>query len=88
MIYSVEGGAEVEQHQSTDLSIVYFTNYLIVNSHDRGLCRMVKIKNKKKVTIDDPKYKEILQSILPTTPPVANMIGSGVKRRGTGIKRF
>jgi len=40
------------------------------------------------VTIDDPKYKKILQSILPTTTPVTNTIGSGVKRRGAGIKRF
>jgi len=38
-------------------------------------------KNKKQVTVDDPKYKEILQTIL-------NMIGSGVKKRGAGIKRF
>ena len=48
------------------------------------------IMNKKKkqvVTVDDPKYKEILQSLVPTTP-VTNMIGSGVKRRGAGIKRF
>jgi len=45
-------------------------------------------KNKKQVvTVDDPKYKEILQSFLPTTP-VTNMIGSGVKKRGAGIKRF
>lgn len=44
-------------------------------------------KNKKQVTVDDPKYKEILQSILPTTP-VTNIIGSGIKRRGAGIKRF
>ena len=43
--------------------------------------------NKQVVTIDDLKYKEILQSIVPTTP-VTNMIGSGVKRRGVGIKRF
>jgi len=45
-------------------------------------------KNKKQVTIDDPKYKERLQSMLPTITPVTNMIGSGVKRRGAGIKRF
>jgi hypothetical protein len=44
-------------------------------------------KNKKQVTVDDPKYKEILQSILPA-PPVTNIIGSGVRRRGAGIKRF
>jgi hypothetical protein len=43
---------------------------------------------------DDPKYKEILQSILASTPqekPVTNIIGSGVhtsRRRGAGIKRF
>ena len=44
------------------------------------------IMNKKKqvVTENDPKYKEILQSLVPVT----NMIGSGVKRRGAGIKRF
>ena len=42
-------------------------------------------KNKKQVaTVDDPKYKEILQSFVPVT----NLIGSGVKRRGAGIKRF
>ena len=42
-------------------------------------------RNKKRVaTVDDPKYKEILQSLVPVT----NMIGSGVKRRGAGIKRF
>lgn len=40
---------------------------------------------------DDPKYKEILQSMMvaqsqPT--PVTNIIGSGVKRRGAGIKTF
>jgi len=45
-------------------------------------------KNKKQLTIDDPKYKEILQSILPSTTPVTNMIGSGVKRSGAGIKGF
>jgi len=45
-------------------------------------------KNKKQVTIDDPKYKEILQSILPMTTPVTNMIGRGVKKRGAGVKRF
>lgn len=44
-------------------------------------------KNKKQVTVDDPKYKEILQSILPRTP-VTNIIGSGIKRRGAGIKRI
>lgn len=43
--------------------------------------------NKQVVTVDDPKYKEILQSIVPTIP-VTNMIGSGVKRCGAGIKRF
>ena len=42
---------------------------------------------------DDPKYKEILHSILASTPqgiPVANIIGSGVSKvqRGAGIKRF
>jgi len=54
-------------------------------------------KNKKQVTVDDPKYKEILQSIMPAalntglesqTRSVTNIIGSGVKRRGAGIKRF
>jgi hypothetical protein len=44
---------------------------------------------------DDPKYKEILQSIMtPTeTTSVSNIIGSGVlkarvRRRGSGIKTF
>jgi hypothetical protein len=51
---------------------------------------------------DDPKYKEILQSMI-ATPPVSNIIGSGVPQvrhlrfdlerrakacRGAGIKRF
>ena len=46
---------------------------------------MNKNKNKKQVvTVDDPKYKEILQSLVPVT----NMIGSGIKKRGAGIKRF
>jgi hypothetical protein len=42
------------------------------------------IINKNKKQVDDPKYKEILQSLVPVT----NLIGSGVKRRGAGIKRF
>lgn len=48
-----------------------------------------KIRNRnKKVTVDDPKYMEILQS-LTQPPPVTNIIGSGVKkRRGAGIKQF
>jgi len=41
---------------------------------------------------NDPKYKEILQSILAPTPqerPVTNIIGSGTRRRrGAGIKTF
>ena len=47
---------------------------------------------------DDPKYKEILQSIMTTPtaqPPVTNIIGSGApsvqprsRRRGAGIKTF
>jgi len=46
---------------------------------------MNKNKNKKQVvTVDDPKYKEILQSLVPVT----NIIGSGIKKRGAGIKRF
>jgi len=36
-------------------------------------------KNKKQVTVYDPKYKEILQTILPMITPVTNMIGSGIK---------
>jgi len=39
---------------------------------------------------NDPKYKEILQAILPSAP-VTNIIGSGVprvRRRGAGIKTF
>jgi hypothetical protein len=34
-------------------------------------------KNRKQVPVDDPKYKEILESIVPT--PVTNIIGSGIK---------
>jgi hypothetical protein len=42
---------------------------------------------------DDPKYKEILESLAPpprvSAAPVTNIIGSGVrKRRGAGIKKF
>ena len=45
---------------------------------------------------NDPKYKEILQSIMSSTSgsassqssPVTNIIGSGVTRRGAGIKIF
>jgi hypothetical protein len=39
---------------------------------------------------DDPKYKELLQSILTSSQPtpVTNIIGSGVRRRGAGIKTF
>ena len=40
---------------------------------------------------DDPKYKEILQSMMitpPQTTPVTNIIGSGIRRRGAGIKTF
>ena len=40
---------------------------------------------------DDPKYKEILQNIMMTpsqTTPVPNIIGSGIRRRGAGIKTF
>jgi hypothetical protein len=41
---------------------------------------------------NDPKYKEILQSILTSTAqerPVTNIIGSGTRRhRGAGIKKF
>src|SRR6266545_7216619 len=33
--------------------------------------------------LDDPKYKEILQSMMPSQP-LTNIIGSGVKRRGAG----
>ena len=48
------------------------------------------IMKRKQVTVDDPKYKEILQSFTPVT----NIIGSGTvlskhrKKRGAGIKRF
>ena len=41
--------------------------------------------------LDDPKYKEILQSMMMTpseTTPVTNIIGSGIRRRGAGIKTF
>jgi len=38
---------------------------------------------------DDPKYREILQSMISSQPtPVTNIIGSGVRRRGAGIKTF
>ena len=41
---------------------------------------------------NDPKYREILQSIMTSTPqekPVTNIIGSGTRRRrGAGIKKF
>src|SRR5208282_1788782 len=41
---------------------------------------------------DDPKYKEILKSLLTeSSPAVSNIIGSGTKGRkhhGAGIKRF
>jgi len=41
---------------------------------------------------NDPKYKEILQSLLAPAPqerPVTNIIGSGTRRhRGAGIKKF
>ena len=51
-------------------------------------------KNHSKPKIpDDPKYKEILQSLLTESPsqPVSNIIGSGTKvrrHRGAGIKTF
>src|SRR5271170_6133702 len=41
--------------------------------------------------LDDPKYKEILQSMMMTpsqTTPVSNIIGSGIRRRGAGIKNI
>jgi len=39
--------------------------------------------------VDDPKYKEILQGLITTQQtPVTNIIGSGVRRRGAGIKTF
>jgi hypothetical protein len=45
------------------------------------------IMRRKQVMTDDPKYKEILQNF--TSPPVTNIIGSGVrKKRGSGIKKF
>lgn len=45
------------------------------------------IMRRKQVTTEDPKYKEILQNF--TSPPVTNIIGSGVrKKRGSGIKKF
>jgi hypothetical protein len=38
---------------------------------------------------DDPKYKEILQSMMVApSQPVTNIIGSGARRRGAGIKTF
>jgi hypothetical protein len=63
-----------------------------------ALINHIRNKNRKQVTVDDPKYKEILQSL--TQPPavnarlpVTNIIGSGaargVKRKlGAGIKQF
>jgi len=38
--------------------------------------------------LDDPKYKEILQNMMTSTTLVSNIIGSGVRRRGAGIKTF
>ena len=57
------------------------------------------IMKRKQVTVDDPKYKELVQSLTQPTaaltsnplkvqPPVTNIIGSGVRRRGAGIKKF
>jgi hypothetical protein len=49
------------------------------------------IMKRKQVTVDDPKYKEILQSFIPTE---TNKIGSGTvlsrrrRKRGAGIKKF
>lgn len=41
------------------------------------------------LTLDDPKYREILQSMMPHPAPVTNIIGSGARGRiGSGIKRF
>ena len=48
------------------------------------------LMKRKQVTVDDPKYKEILQSLTPTS----NIIGSGAvlskrrRKRGAGIKKF
>ena len=44
-------------------------------------------KNRKTVTVDDPKYKEILQKFSPTIS-VTNIIGSGIRKSGAGIKKF
>lgn len=53
-----------------------------------ALISHIKNRNRKQVTVDDPKYKELLQSIT-QPPPVTNLIGSGIKkRRGAGIKQF
>src|SRR5580698_10030351 len=39
--------------------------------------------------VDDPKYKEIPQDLITTQQtPVTNIIGSGVRRHGAGIKTF
>jgi hypothetical protein len=40
--------------------------------------------------LDDPKYKEILQTIMTPSQatPVSNIIGTGVRPRGAGIKTF
>jgi hypothetical protein len=37
--------------------------------------------------LEDPKYKEILQSMM-SSQPVTNIIGSGVRKCGAGIKAF
>ena len=51
-----------------------------------ALISRIASRNKTKPQIpDDPKYKEILQSMM--TTPVTNIIGSGV-HRGAGIKTF
>ena len=55
-------------------------------------------RTESKVTVDDPKYKELLQSLAPSAvqslqhTPVTNIIGSGVRknvrRYESGIKTF
>lgn len=41
--------------------------------------------------LEDPKFKELLQNAIiqpSTSTPVSNIIGSGYKKRGSGIKKF
>jgi len=60
--------------------------------------RIARGRTESKVTVDDPKYKELLQTLAPSAvqslqhTPVTNIIGSGVRknvrRYESGIKTF